>query len=387
MPQTPEFHVLIPAAGSGTRVGGDIPKQFLKIGRKTVLRHTLEKFLSLDGVKSVQVIIDPEWVNAYHEAVHDLDLPDPIHGGQTRKQSVYNGLHQLLKVKDEEILLVHDAARPMISQGHIVEVVKAAGRDGAATLAAAIHDTIVQDEGYTQLDRARLRSIQTPQGFQAGLLRKAHSQFKDNENFTDDAGMVAALGHKVTLVDGDRLNFKITTAEDMIRAAKLLSAPIETRTGLGFDIHRFSGAPAAEIRLGGVDVAHPLSIDAHSDGDVILHALTDALLGTIGDGDIGQLFPPSDPQWRSADSHLFVAEALARVKKRGGRVIHADISVQAETPKLGPYRGKITENIAKILEISPERVGLKATTMEKLGDIGAGLGLAAQVIVSVEFSV
>lgn len=189
----------------------------------------------------------------------------------------------------------------------------------------------------------------------------------------------------MTLIEGDRLNFKITTVDDLFRAEKLLAPAIETRTGLGFDIHRLSERSAQTIRLGGVDIPHPLAVDAHSDGDVILHALTDALLGTIGAGDIGQLFPPSDAQWRDADSHLFVNEALQRVNRQGGCLTHIDIAVQAEAPKIGPHREQITRHLAGILNIPKEKIGLKATTMEQLGDIGAGLGLAAQVIVSVEF--
>lgn len=386
MSNSPAFHLLIPAAGNGSRAGGDVPKQYQRVHGKSILRHTLDGLLSLDGVKSVRVIIDPEWRNAYHDAVQGLDLMEPVIGGKARKQSVYNGLQQIAHLKDEDIIVVHDAARPFVRPDRVLAAIEAASRGGAATLAAPIHDTIVEAADYTRLNRDHLRSIQTPQAFQAGLLKKAHKQFENNDDFTDDAGMVAALGHPVTLVDGDRLNFKITTADDMIRAEKLLAPSIETRTGLGFDIHRFSAHPAQTIRLGGVDVPHPIAIDAHSDGDVILHAMTDALLGTIGGGDIGQLFPPSDAQWKDADSHIFVKEALSRVHKAGGRVIHADISVQAEAPKIGPHRERIIGTIGGLLGLSADRIGLKATTMEQLGDIGAGLGLAAQVVVSVEFS-
>lgn len=385
MPSLPDIHVLIPAAGCGARVGGDIPKQYLKIGGKSVLRHTLERISLIRDIKSLRVIIDPQWISAYHDAVQGIAVEPVVEGGKTRKISAYNGLKSLFNVKDEDLILVHDAARPMVSLPHIEAVIEAARQSGAATLAAAVHDTIVEAEGYKRLNRAQLRSIQTPQVFSYKLLKAAHTHFKDNDDFTDDAGMVAALGHPVTLVEGDRMNFKITTADDMIRAEKLLARPMETRTGMGFDIHRFSGAPAAEIRLGGVSVPHPLSIDAHSDGDVILHALTDALLGTVSEGDIGQLFPPSDDRWKDADSTIFVKEALQRVGARGGRVIHCDISVQAEAPKIGPHRAAITARIAALLGLTPDRVGLKATTMEQIGDIGAGLGLAAQVVVSVEF--
>lgn len=385
MTTTPPFHLLIPAAGSGLRAGGDIPKQYRKIHGKTVLRHTLEALLSLPGLQSARVIIDPHWVTMYQEAVQGLNLADPLSGGKFRKNSVYKGLQSISNVKDDEIIVVHDAARPFVRAERVQAVIEAAHRDGAATLAAPIHDTIIEAATYKRLNRDQLRSIQTPQAFQAKLLKEAHNHFKNNDNFTDDAGMVAALGHAITLIEGDRLNFKITTADDMIRAEKLLAPSIETRTGLGFDIHRFSSKPARTIRLGGVDLPHHIAIDAHSDGDVILHALTDALLGTIGGGDIGQLFPPSDQQWKDADSHIFVKEAVERVRQAGGRIIHADISVQAETPKIGPHRKEIIATIGELLDLPADRIGLKATTMEQLGEIGAGLGLAAQAVVSVEF--
>lgn len=385
MSDTPGFHVLVPAAGVGSRVGGDLPKQYQKIHGKTVLRHTLDALLSCEGVKSLHVIIDPEWVTEYQDAVQGLDIGSYIVGSKTRKQSVFNGINKLSYLKDKDVILVHDAARPFVGAERISECAKAAAQDGAATLAAHIHDTIVEAPDYTRLDRERLRSIQTPQGFQYGLLKKAHNLFENNEDFTDDAGMVAAMGHPVTLVTGERMNFKITTAEDMARASRLLAPAIETRTGLGFDIHRFSDRPAQIIRLGGVDIPYPVAIDAHSDGDVILHALTDALLGTIGAGDIGQLFPPSDNRWKDADSTIFVEEALSRVRTAGGHIIHADVSVQAEAPKIGPHRAAITAKLAELLGLPVERIGLKATTMEQVGEIGAGQALAAQVVVSVEF--
>lgn len=386
MSDTPGFHLLVPAAGVGSRAGGDLPKQYRKIHGKSVLRHTLDALLSCEGVKSLHVIIDPEWVTEYQDAVQGLDIGPYVIGSNTRKQSVFNGLKALSHLKDNDVVLVHDAARPFISVERILECAKSAAKDGAATLAADIHDTIVEAGTYTRLERERLRSIQTPQGFQYAILKKAHILFENNDDFTDDAGMVAAMGHPVTLVTGERMNFKITTAEDLMRAERLLTPVVETRTGLGFDIHRFSNKAAQVIRLGGVDIPYTVAIDAHSDGDVILHALTDALLGTIGDGDIGQLFPPSDNRWKDADSTIFVAEALARVRAAGGRIIHADVSVQAEAPKIGPHRDAIIGKLAELLGLPVGRIGLKATTMEQVGVIGAGHALAAQVVVSVEFA-
>ncbi len=382
------FHVLIPAAGNGVRAGHATPKQYKRIAGKMILRHTIEKFLSLQGLKSIRIIIDPHHEALYREAIEGLDLPAPIMGAATRKQSVFNGLSSFSAADQSDLVLIHDAARPFISRGAILKLLEVMKNRTAATLAAPIADTLVNQheaitaQNYT-LDRDTIRAIQTPQAFQIALLKKAHEVFRTDESFTDDAGLVAALGETVALVEGSRDNFKITTSDDMIMAEKLLSVPVETRTGTGFDVHAFAIDPATSIRLGGIDIAFDKKLSGHSDADVVMHALTDALLGAVSEGDIGQIFPPSDAQWKGADSEIFLKEACRRVLAKGGRIVNADITIICEAPKIGPHRDAMQARIASILDIQPSRVSIKATTTEGLGFTGRREGIAAQALANV----
>ncbi|MFA5592099.1 MAG: 2-C-methyl-D-erythritol 4-phosphate cytidylyltransferase [Micavibrio sp.] len=381
-PALPSFHVLIPAAGNGIRTGLSTPKQYAKIGGKAILRHTIEKFIPIQGLKSLRVIIDPAHEALYKEAVNGLDLPPPAYGSETRKQSIFNGLKLFTDNLDEEIILIHDAARPFVEAGSIYALLAAMEKDNAATLVSAVADTLV-DPAYNRLDRDRIRSVQTPQAFRLGLIRKAHEQFADDNSFTDDAGLIAAMGGKIAFIAGSHENFKITSAGDMAMAEKLLAERTETRTGLGYDVHAFDPAPADTIRLGGIDIPHERRLLGHSDADVVLHALTDAILGTIGEGDIGQLFPPSDMQWKNADSAVFLTEALRLLTEKNGKLIHADIVLVAEEPKIGPQRERMLERLSALLGLTRGRIGLKATTSERLGFVGKGEGIACHAVVSV----
>lgn len=380
------FHLLIPAAGSGTRTGLFTPKQYRKIGGKMILRHTLEKFMGIQGLKSVRVIIDPEHAEWYREAVKGLDIAPPILGARTRKQSVYSGLSAFSPSEQQDLVVIHDAARPFVSQDSIQTLLATMAQSVAATLASPVADTLV-DADYNLYDRNRIKAVQTPQAFRIDLLKKAHEFFKNDDRFTDDAGLISALGETVTLVPGTRENFKITTSEDMALAERLLSPQRETRTGFGYDVHAFDPAPAKSTRLGGIDIPHNRKLLGHSDADVVLHALTDALLGTIGSGDIGQLFPPSDAQWKNADSEIFVKEAVRRVRSKDGRIVNADITVIAEAPKIGPHREAMQQRIAGMLGIEPNRVGIKATTSEGLGFTGRGEGIVAHAVATVSLPV
>lgn len=378
------FHVLIPAAGSGERAGLSVPKQYRRVGGKMILRHTIEKFIGIQGLKSIRVIIDTEHAEMYREAVNGLNLSPPIIGAKTRKQSVYNGLSAFSYAEHEDLVLIHDAARPFVSEESIHALLAAMGDASAATLAAPVADTLV-DADYNRYDRDKISAVQTPQAFHIGLLKKAHDAFKNDDRFTDDAGLVSAIGESITLVPGSRDNFKITTPEDMVLAERLLMPQLETRTGMGYDVHAFDPAPATSIRLGGIDIPYTRKLLGHSDADVILHALTDALLGTIGEGDIGQLFPPSDAQWKNADSEIFLKEALRRVRAKGGRLTHADITLIAEEPKIGPHRMQMLARLSSLLGLDPSRIGLKATTSEGLGFTGRKEGVVAQAVASVTF--
>lgn len=382
----PSFDVIIPAAGSGQRVGGDIPKQYRSLAGKNVLRHTIEKFLSMPGLHTLQVVISPEHERLYHDTVMGLSLPAPVFGGVSRKESVYSGLKALPDNKDVAHVLVHDAARPLLSPVEIDRLLATLQIYDAATLAAPMANTLRHEDGHT-VDRTGLWSIQTPQGFRTDLLKAAHQKFENNDDFTDDAGMVEAMGQTVHMVAGSRMNFKITTEDDFIMAEQLVIAGLETRTGSGFDVHAFAPEPASSIRLGGIDIPHTHKLSGHSDADVVLHALTDALLGTIAAGDIGHIFPPSDPQWKGADSEIFLTEAARLVRAAGGMIRHCDLTILCEAPKIGPHRKTMQARIAAILGLSSARVSIKATTTEGLGFTGRREGIAAQAICTISLPV
>lgn len=375
------FHALIAAAGSGVRLGSDVPKQYLKINGKAILRHTLERFLACPGLQSLRVIIDPVHKRLYDDTVQGLNLPGPVNGGKERKDSVLNGLRSFHDIKKEEIILIHDAARPLLSPDHIQAAAAAATVQKAATLATPVTDTQKYAAG-AYIDRNGLWAVQTPQAFEYGLLMEAHNKAGDAA-YTDDTALVAALGHEIALVPGPRANIKITTAEDLLIAQKLLAPAYETRTGFGYDVHAFEEGHT--VRLCGVDIPYTKKLKGHSDADAGLHALTDALLGTIGAGDIGTHFPPSDPQWKNKDSAVFLQKAIELVTQRGGRLINLDLTLICEEPKIGPHRPAMQSRLAALTGLTEDRIGLKATTSEKLGFLGRGEGVAAQAVASVKF--
>lgn len=384
----PSFSVLIPAAGGGTRMGGSLPKQYRPLAGKTVLRRTIERFLACSGCLRVQIVIDPAHETLYRASIAGLDLPSPVAGGTERQDSVLAGIDSLAGfLKGDDILLIHDAARPFVTVEDIHAVARAAMLAGAATLAAPVTDTLVHRDG-TYPDRAALQAIQTPQGFRYGLLRAAHRQARDaGRVYTDDTALVAALGHTVTYCPGGRHNIKLTTPEDWTMAARLLTETVsfETRTGTGYDVHAFAESPAknATIRLCGVELTHTQGLAGHSDADVGLHALTDALLGTVGAGDIGQHFPPGDPQWRGADSARFVEKAVDIIGEKGGKIVNIDLTLICETPKIGPHRDALRARVAQICGIAETRVNVKATTTEGLGFTGRKEGIAALAVATV----
>jgi len=378
------FSVLIVAGGSGTRLGGDIPKQYQKIGNETVLNHTIRAFLSCAGLKEIRLVCDPDHVKWYHDTVHGFKMAPPAPSGKDRKNSVYNGLNEFINLKNEDIILIHDAARPFISTDEILALVKAVHNSGAATMAVPVSDTLLRND--ETVDRKDMWAVQTPQGFTYGLIHQAHHTFKDRNDFTDDASLVRALGHKVAIIPGKRENFKITTADDLEMAEKLMnSASFEVRTGLGFDVHAFDNEKSGPIRLGGIDIPFDKALSGHSDADVGLHAITDALLGSIAAGDIGQHFPPSDPQWRGVDSAVFLKHAIDLVTAQNGAITLIDLTFMCEAPKIGPVREAMQDRIAAITGLPTTRISIKATTTERLGFTGRGEGIAAQALVTVQF--
>ena len=379
--------VVVVAAGKGARVGGDTPKQFRRVGGEIVLRRTLETLVAAPKVDLVQAVIRREDQAAYAATADQLDLMPPTFGGATRQASVRAGL-EALERHGPDIVLVHDAARPFATQELIARAIEAAKASGAAVPGLAVTDTVkaIDPHGFVQqtLERAALRTIQTPQGFSYAALLAAHRRAAaaGREDFTDDAALAEWAGMKVAVFEGEPGNIKITNADDFARAEAMQFAQLgDVRTGTGIDVHAF--AEGDHVMLGGVRIPHARALTGHSDADVGLHALTDAILGALADGDIGSHFPPSDPQWKGASSDRFFAFAVGRVKARGGRIAHLDLTLVCEAPKIGPHRDAMRARIAALAGLALDRVAVKATTSEKLGFTGRGEGIAAYATATV----
>jgi len=377
---------VVVAGGRGLRAGGGLPKQYRTIGGVPAIRKTLQAFAAHPEVTLVQPVIHPDDLRLFCDAAKDLALCEPVPGGATRQASVFCGL-KALAAAAPEIVLVHDAARPFASPALISRAIDA-GRAGAAIPGIAVSDTVklVNDAGQVveTLDRARLRTVQTPQAFVYTALLDAHGKAyaAGRDDFTDDAALAEWAGMPVGVFAGDPANIKLTTAEDFARAERDAVASLaDVRTGNGYDVHAFTAGD--HVWLGGVRIPHNYGVLGHSDADVALHALVDAVLGALAEGDIGTHFPPSDPEWRGASSDRFLAFAVDRVRQRGGIIAHLDVTIVCEAPRIGPHRDAIRTRIAEIAGITPDRVGLKATTSEKLGFIGRREGLVATATATV----
>jgi len=383
---TDNVAAVVVAGGRGLRAGGDLPKQYRSLGNVPVLRQSLAIFARHAEIDLVQPVIHRDDGALYAEAAKGLDLLPPAFGGATRQASVRAGLEALASQRPA-IVLVHDAARPFTSPALVSRAVAAAAQ-GAAIPGVPMTDTIkeVDAAGHVlrTLDRTALRGIQTPQAFAFDALlaahRKAHAAGR--EDFTDDAALAEWAGMTVGVFAGEPGNVKLTTSDDFAQAeARELAALGDIRTGNGYDVHAF--ADGDHVWLGGVKIAHDRGVTGHSDADVGLHALVDAILGALADGDIGAHFPPSDPQWKGASSDRFLRFAVERVAKRGGRVVHLDLTVVCEAPKVGPHRDAMRARIAEIAGIAIDRVGVKATTSEKLGFTGRREGIAAMATATI----
>ena len=379
---------VVVAAGRGYRAGGDMPKQYRAIAGEPVIRPTLTAFLRHPQVDAVQPVIHPDDADAFRIATAGLDnLLPPVPGGATRQASVRAGL-QALRAAAPELVLIHDAARPFLSGDLISRAIAAATQHGAAVPAIAITDTVkqidAQDMISETLDRSRLRTVQTPQAFAYDLIVALHGRAAaaGREDFTDDAALAEWAGHRVNAFPGESTNVKLTTNDDFERAEMLrLAALADVRTGNGFDVHAFGDGD--HVMLGGVRIPHTRGVIGHSDADVALHALVDAILGALAEGDIGVHFPPSDPQWRGASSDRFLAFACERVRARSGMIAHLDVTIVCETPRVGPHRDAMRTRIAAIAGIPIGRVAVKATTSEKMGFTGRGEGLVAMATATV----
>jgi 2-C-methyl-D-erythritol 4-phosphate cytidylyltransferase/2-C-methyl-D-erythritol 2,4-cyclodiphosphate synthase len=380
---------VVVAAGRGVRAGGGGPKQYREIGGEPVIRLSLKGLAHHPEVTLVQPVIHPDDRALFDAAAEGLGLLEPVLGGATRQASVRSGLEALsASGKRPDIVLVHDAARPFASASLISRGIAAARASGAAIPALAVADTVktVDPSGTITgtIDRTPLRLVQTPQAFSFAPLLDAHQRAhaQGREDFTDDAALMEWAGMKVGTFSGETGNVKLTTPEDFLRVgAAELAALGDVRTGFGYDVHAF--ADGDHVTLGGVRIPHAQGLSGHSDADVVLHALVDAILGALADGDIGVHFPPSDPQWRGASSDKFLAFALERLRTRKGRIAHLDVNVVCEAPRIGPHRDAMRKRIAEIAGIDVLRVAVKATTSEKLGFIGRSEGMVAYATATV----
>jgi len=362
---------LIVAAGRGVRAGGGVPKQYRALGGEPVLRRTVRTFLRHPGIDMVRCVIHPDDRALYAAATHGLPLAEPVMGRATRQGSVRAGLEACAGAAR---VLIHDAARPMVPGGVIDRVLEALDTSDGAVPVLPVADTLCRADGEA-VARDGLYRVQTPQGFGFDAILAAHLAATE-EHATDDAGLARMAGLAVALVQGDEMAMKLTEAADFARAEALLAAAFVTRVGTGYDVHAFG--PGDHLMLCGLPIAHTHGVLAHSDGDVGLHAITDAILGAIAEGDIGSHFPPTDDRWKGAASERFLAHAGELVRERGGLIDHLDVTIIAERPKVGPQRDAMRARVAEILGLSLHAVSVKATTTERLGFTGRGEGIAAQ---------
>jgi len=388
-----ELAIIVVAAGRGSRAGGGTPKQYRSLAGRPLLAHTLDALLRAAPGAMILPVIHKDDIDLYRISAAPFEanarLARPVHGGETRQASVRLGLEALAEQKlNPKIVLIHDAARLFVSDTLVDLAITAAKTYGAAIPGVTLSDTIkeIGAKGFVTATppRARLRAVQTPQAFRFDLILAAHRNAATVGalDLTDDAAVAEWAGHPVHIFAGEDSNLKVTTSEDLsVAEARLLRDLADIRTGQGYDVHAFG--PGDHVWLGGHQIAHDHGLVGHSDADVLSHAITDALLGALADGDIGSHFPPSDPQWRGAASRIFLAAAAAKVRDRRGAISHIDATVVCERPKLGPHRDLIRASIAHIVGIPLDRVAIKATTSEGLGFTGREEGIAALAIATI----
>ncbi|MGE4324212.1 MAG: bifunctional 2-C-methyl-D-erythritol 4-phosphate cytidylyltransferase/2-C-methyl-D-erythritol 2,4-cyclodiphosphate synthase [Sphingobium sp.] len=379
---------LIVAAGQGSRAGGDIAKQFRAIAGTPVLAHAVQALASHPAIKALYVVVAPGQEESARMllAEHATGAPvaDIVTGGDTRRASVRAGLERIARTIDPagaDHVLIHDAARPFLPHAVIDRLLGALADHAGAIPVLPVSDTLVRAvDGLADavVDRDGLFRVQTPQAFRLAPVLAVHRTWDEGREATDDAQMMRRGGHDVMVVRGDERLEKLTYAEDFDRAEARLAARRIVRVGMGYDVHRLvSGEP---LWLGGVQIPHDRGLSGHSDADVAIHAIVDALLGALAEGDIGSHFPPSDPQWRGAPSSRFLTYARDRVTARGGRIDHVDLTLICEAPKIGPHRQPIRARLTELLAVGIDAVSVKATTTEKLGFAGRGEGIAAQAV-------
>jgi 2-C-methyl-D-erythritol 4-phosphate cytidylyltransferase/2-C-methyl-D-erythritol 2,4-cyclodiphosphate synthase len=373
---------IIVAAGKGERAGGAVPKQYRLLGPKPVLRWAVESLIGHPAVRSTRVVIGHGQQELAAAALVGLDVGQLIEGGAERADSVRAGLAAITG----DAVLVHDAARPFCPPAVIDRLLASLEFHEGAAPVLAVGDTLarVGDSLGEPVDRSGLVRVQTPQAFRLDALRQAYGQWQGISP-TDETTVLRAAGMKVAAVEGDPALDKLTTASDFDRAEQWLAGRLIPRTGMGFDVHAFAGD--GPVMLGGIEIPHPRGLAGHSDADVVLHAITDALLGAAGLGDIGEHFPPSDLRWKGAPSSLFLEQAVELLRMRGAVIDHLDCTIIAEEPKIGPHRAAMRERIAGIAGIALDQVSIKATTTEGLGFTGRREGIAAQALANIRMGI
>ena len=385
--------VIIVAAGRGHRFGGEMPKQYLEVHQQPLVRHAVQVFLDHPAIDFILPVIHPDDADILANALDGLDYLEPVAGGAARQDSVRNGLEALASSAPDYVL-VHDAARPMVAPALIDRVIEALQDTPGVIPGIAVVDTLkrADDAGIIadSVSRDGLWRAQTPQGFKYADLLAAHRSVIGQE-LTDDAAVMEASGHRIAVVLGDEDNIKVTTPDDLMRMEEIMSddsaqaKPVRSpsfRIGSGYDVHKLG--PGDHVTLCGVEIASERALIGHSDADVALHAVTDAVFGAIADGDIGSHFPPTNSQWRGASSDQFLAYACERMRERGFELSNIDLTIICEKPKIGPHRDAMRARLAEIAQIDVSCVSVKATTTERLGFTGRGEGIAAEAVIIIE---
>ena len=390
---TSSLAIVVVAAGRGSRAGEGLPKQYRTLAGEPIITHALRALHRGAPDARILVTIHPDDQALYEASVALLDasaqaaLLEPVPGGASRQASVRAGL-EALAAESPALVLIHDCARPFASPALIARAIAAASATGAAVPGLPVTDTIKQIDALGRIEatppRAQLRAVQTPQAFRYDLILNAHrlAASTGHTDLTDDGAVAEWAGHAVHVFEGDPANMKVTNPQDFAEAeARLLGQLLDVRTGQGFDVHAFTEGD--QVWLGGVSIPHGKGLLGHSDADVLMHAVTDAIYGALADGDIGAHFPPSDPQWKGAPSDIFLRHAAQRVRERGGMIAHVDGAVICEAPKVGPHRDAIRAKLAEIMGVDVSRVAVKATTSEQLGFTGRREGIAAMALATV----